>query len=384
MNHLSIVPSLQARAVTIREPRFEKDTVARIVLAPQEVTNSPSQLLVRYPEIVDQWLVDWHGNHTVREVHDVSCYFATDVAVSGRGLIRIQGDLIASPEFMPKYLIDSLQLTAGGTPEAQRAYAPPTQIVEEPCIVFTGHGSNVFGHFLLEALLKLAVAQRALHPTQVQATPHELRAKVLVDDKAASWAYRILYDYFKIKQDDVITYKRDCDVVLLKKAILPTIPSINEGFHPFVNQLIQQIEPVSVRHSPVGIDRLFITRSLLGQTSSIYRSCINELTLCRIAAVEFGFTPIAPETMPFDAQIRLFANAKAVVGLYGSGLHTAIFSPPGTHVGSVGYLNLVQSTIGALRGHHNAYIRQRLDGPDGGFEVDEGAFRVLLKSLVGK
>jgi capsular polysaccharide biosynthesis protein len=283
---------------------------------------------------------------------------------------------------MPKYLIDSLKLAAGGTPEAQRAYAPPTRIVEEPCIVFTGHGSNVFGHFLLEALLKLAVAQRALQPTQAQATPHELHAKLLVDDKAADWAYRILYDHFKIKPEDVIVYKRDSDVVLLKRAILPTIPSTNEGFHPFVNQLIQQIEPVGVRHSPIGIDRLFITRSLLGQTSSINRSCTNELTLCHIAAVEFGFTPIAPETMPFDAQIRLFANAKAVSGLYGSGLHTAIFSPPDTRIGSIGYLNLVQSTIGALRGHYNAYIRQSFDGPDGKFEVDEGAFRVLMKSLV--
>jgi capsular polysaccharide biosynthesis protein len=104
--------------------------------------------------------------------------------------------------------------------------------------------------------------------------------------------------------------------------------------------------------------------------------------LCRIAASEFGFTPIAPETMPFDAQIRLFANAKAVAGLYGSGLHTAIFSPSATRVGSVGYLNIVQSTIGALRGHSNAYIRQSFDGPDDTFEVDEGLFRLLMESLV--
>src|SRR6185437_8362754 len=62
-----------------------------------------------------------------------------------------------------------------------------------------------------------------------------------------------------------------------------------------------------------------------------YRVLQNESDL--IAALDkLGFKAVEPELLPVKEQIAMFARAKCVVALGGSGLFSVRFCPPGTTV----------------------------------------------------
>ena len=76
------------------------------------------------------------------------------------------------------------------------------------------------------------------------------------------------------------------------------------------------------------------------------------------------------------------AGASVIVGAFGSGLHGAIFSGPGTRVASLGFHNLTQSMIADFRQQTVAYMTWEGDGPVGDFRVDEERFRRFLAAVV--
>ena len=100
----------------------------------------------------------------------------------------------------------------------------------------------------------------------------------------------------------------------------------------------------------------------------------------KIAEHEFGARVVVPEELPWPDQVSLFQHAEAIVGLYGSALHTALFSGQGLKLGVVGALNGVQSHIANLRNQRIAY---QLTGftPKGEYLVPEDGFRSMLAAL---
>ncbi|GIP39132.1 hypothetical protein J31TS4_24120 [Paenibacillus sp. J31TS4] len=75
-----------------------------------------------------------------------------------------------------------------------------------------------------------------------------------------------------------------------------------------------------------GNKRLYISRAHAAQ-----RRLINEEEIVRLLA-SYGFTTITPEYMTVDEQIRLFANAEAIVAPHGAALANLAFCMPGTKV----------------------------------------------------
>jgi capsular polysaccharide biosynthesis protein len=69
-----------------------------------------------------------------------------------------------------------------------------------------------------------------------------------------------------------------------------------------------------VEQAPAGPRRIYIRRS-----SDYARSVLNAAEL-EALAVSHGFTPVAPETLSFEDQVRLFAGADTVLSPWGSGL----------------------------------------------------------------
>jgi hypothetical protein len=61
-------------------------------------------------------------------------------------------------------------------------------------------------------------------------------------------------------------------------------------------------------------------------------------------------------------------------------LHNALFSPPGSRLGSIGFMNFVQTQIAALRDQEIAYLAKDVDLV-GEFTVDARAFEDFMASL---
>ncbi|MDY6804001.1 MAG: tetratricopeptide repeat protein [Cyanobacteriota bacterium] len=73
-------------------------------------------------------------------------------------------------------------------------------------------------------------------------------------------------------------------------------------------------------------ERIYISRN-----RARYRRVLNEEEVISLLS-KYGFATIVPESIPWEEQIALFANAKAIVSPHGSGLTNIMFCQPGTKV----------------------------------------------------
>ncbi len=73
-------------------------------------------------------------------------------------------------------------------------------------------------------------------------------------------------------------------------------------------------------------ERIYISRN-----RARYRRVLNEEEVISLLS-KYGFAAIVPESIPWEKQIALFANAKAIVSPHGSGLTNIIFCQPRTKV----------------------------------------------------
>jgi capsular polysaccharide biosynthesis protein len=93
--------------------------------------------------------------------------------------------------------------------------------------------------------------------------------------------------------------------------------------------------------------RIFLSRRRVSEKFG-QRRLIEEDAL--VAALEArGFAIVEPETLAFDAQVRLFRGARVVVGLGGAALFSTVFCRPGTAVVSI------ESTGGFAENHASLF-----------------------------
>jgi capsular polysaccharide biosynthesis protein len=208
--------------------------------------------------------------------------------------------------------------------------------------------------------------------------------KYLVDANSPSWLRRILFQCFAIDTNQIEFFDPTKERVQLIQGIIPSL-TIQSRMHPINAVLFDLIALHSGAETHnTGVTKLFISRRILGDDSNTGgRSCANEGMLCQIAAEEFGYTIVAPETFPWKDQIQLFRSARMVAGLFGSALHNTIFSRAGTRVGAIGPLNAMQSEIGAIRGHYNLYLDTDPAAPARHFTVNLDRFRKFMEILSG-
>ena len=81
--------------------------------------------------------------------------------------------------------------------------------------------------------------------------------------------------------------------------------------------------------------KIFISRrTITRQTGGQHRALQNEDHLIETLA-RLGFVVVEPELMPFEEQVRIFSNARFIIGLGGAAMFNAVFAAPGTNVISI-------------------------------------------------
>jgi capsular polysaccharide biosynthesis protein len=361
----------------VSEPLFRSAVTQNWVVAPA-MDGAPTKRLIPGAEAyTPPWIVHLHDIQPPNPpLHEVACYQLKDVIVSGEGQVWIGHNLIAAPQIMPLYVNHLLKLDEGGVEALMLNRDQPLRSVGEPCLVAAGHGPQVYGHFLIEVLFRILTAKLA---TASGLPPH----KVLIDKDAPDWFVDILRDNLEIEHADLEFFEPARECVHLENAIVPTRVLQEAGFHPMAKALLDELVRRLAGVRGVGPDtprRVFINRHRYTNPSAPHRICINEAELSAIAEARFGFTPLTIQTLDWPDQIRLFRDAEIVVGQAGSGLHNALFSSPGSRLGSIGFMNFVQTQIAALRDQEIAYLAKDVDLV-GEFTVDERAFEDFMASL---
>lgn len=314
----------------------------------------------------DSRIISWHNQS--KETFDMACYFASDISVSGIGLLWREQSLITMSDLMPPYW--RRIVFTNETSKPHEDISLPCRVIDDPCICALGWGHNIYGHVLIEMLPRLMAALQLTRDNGI-------KAHVLLRTDSPEWLREILTKYIGL--DDIAYFDPSKERVLLKRGIFPTYPYFGKGFHPATADLLD-----SIGNLPASGDQreghFFLSRTLLQNTKG-RRFCENEQDLVDIARSEFDVDIVYPETLNWYEQVKVFRSAKSVTGLYGSALHTAILADNELITGVVGLVNAAQTHISGLRQQRTAY---QVDGfnLDLSYKVPTEGFRRMMHRIV--
>lgn len=348
--------------------------VIRHQVAPVEPPDPVLPLFQGTEKFSEPWLTAMHSTAAISPPFDLACYIIKDATITGDGQVWIDDHLVIDTEIMPGYVQAVLDLKNGGNTALRGAERLPVRTIYSPCLVASGHGIHVYGHFLVEMLFRILIVERLFELSR----PFY---KILLDKNCPSWLLRILIDDLKFNQEDLEFFDPLSERLRLSHAIVPTHISRNERFHRRANDLLSNLtDRVNFTSDFVAPARVFIKRKCFRNSASRQRICRNEFDLAALAEDRFGFKSIVPESLTWRQQVALFQQAEIILGQAGSALHTALFSRSGTRLGSIGVMNFTQSSIGALRKQHNAFFTIGATLQDE-FSIDETLFEQFLNAF---
>lgn len=239
-----------------------------------------------------------------------------------------------TPAYVDDYLSNNLHVGDRKITRKERISAPGVTVL------VTHWNSNVYGHWLLEGMPKVLLLRQIAHhlPPLRIALPNSLGAWV------SAWIKQILPEAAIEPYDDGSSYLH-CRTLLIPTLLADPVHHL---FHPELGRLLATLEPpVKSRNGR----NLYVSRS----APSLYRQLSNQAEIERIAADE-GLELVQPETLSISEQIDLFASADLLVGEFGSAMHNALFSPSGTKVLCLNWINGLQSRIAQLKQQRVGYL----------------------------
>jgi capsular polysaccharide biosynthesis protein len=190
-----------------------------------------------------------------------------------------------------------------------------------------------------------------------------------------------------IPEAQVVRHDHAAELLQFDELLVPTALRLRSRLSPlfpqardfWVDRLAAQMGRVDVGG---GGRRVFVSRGLrAGQRRVTNRAQIEAM------AAEAGYEIVRPETLKLPEQIAMFAGAGRMVGEYGSGLHGAMFAPPGAVVcalrGTSRHPGFLQSGLAQVCGQQAGYvfgaspeaaIRQEI-------QIDPGTFAMGLRAM---
>ena len=204
----------------------------------------------------------------------------------------------------------------------------------------THFNCGVYGHWLLEIMPKLLAIQEFL-----RRWPEYLSMPIFMPSIFPEFVYA--HTRTLLPHVPVITYDPQFECIRTDRVFMPTW-----GADHVYNQWIgEQTDKVLSTPVPGMPKRIFVSRRL----RSTFRA-LDNLTELEEIAVQEGLTILHPGDHTLERQIAVFQNAEMVVGEYGSALHNALFSPQGTLVIALNWINACQSRIARLKKHRIGYL----------------------------
>jgi hypothetical protein len=336
-----------------------------------------------------QMLFDELANDEIRREHvrvqpapsgvGIACLH--DVLVSGHSLVGTSSAIYQLGPVAPLYVDQSLSRDElSNDPQVGTSMLTwrVKRAVPGVSVLLTHWNSAVYGHWLLENMPKLLLLRRiatGLPPFRI------------VLPRLPQW----VISWIKLVLPDAVTeiYNGRREYLLCETLLMPTLlmhPA--HFFHPELAVLLSELSDDVVRSKSIGA-RLYVSRV----KPSHYRTLANQAEIEAVAVSE-GLTLIKPETMSIAEQIALFRSAQLIVGEFGSAMHNALFSAPGTRVLCLNWINGLQSRIAQLNRQQVGYLLPSEGAPITApvrsvrgasavsYHIDPQRFRACLRALI--
>jgi capsular polysaccharide biosynthesis protein len=232
--------------------------------------------------------------------------------------------------------------------------------------VIASPGWRTYGHWIVDLLPRYfrsleANPDRFLFPGPAQQWQSDMLRSYGIDSERCEFV-------------DLAETKVTCE-----EAVVPMFDRFNSEIRPIVVDCHQGTLIDNQQSSEEIKTRIFVSRS--GNSA---RKLRNRSEIEKIAELS-GFEIVRPETMQFPRQVTLFSNAEIIAGECGSGLHSAVYSPPGTKIcvlQSEKNHNFLQSQIAMHKRQDIAYvIGVEEEDHSGDYTVSQQEFAVALKAI---
>lgn len=318
------------------------------------------------PEFTTVWHRSAHeARRSLGRVHALGVWAVENVTVVGRAShLFIDGERFAGPSVVPRYVEN---LVASGVVRPRDGLELPERAVDEPAVLFMGWGPDVYGHALIEMAPKIRIAAKALAESPE-------RLAFVVPSSASGWFRQVLA---LAGARRFIEYDSTRERPLLRRAWVATMPR-DLALHPACQGLFAAMRPPVPEWTG---EALFVTRRAAKRVTRP----INLLNAAQIEALaeRAGFRVVSPELATVAEQARMFANARLVVGEYGSALNNAVFCRRDAVVGAIGARSELLSAISAECGLRLSYFDPDNNPEDpAGYTVDPSRFARWLEALM--
>ena len=285
----------------------------------------------------------------------LGCYFIRDIVLRGGGYLFHEGRFVR--EYVNLSDVALRRLADPEVPDNPRVREAARQkVITEPALLILGPGWDVYGHWLLDFAPRIALARAVLGAA--------FDAFVIpLPEDSPDWVIPMLGYLCGIVPGQIRLFDRFTDLVICQRACVPSYCHTgNPGDyvpHPFMRRFYAGVgDPVP---SSSG-RRICISRQTQERVTAGVWRIFDTRPMMEAMAVERGYEIVRPETLSLPDQVALFRSASCVLGEHGSGMHGAVFAPPGTVIATVGAWNAHQFNISSVFGHRGvcmARVRKR-------------------------
>lgn len=257
--------------------------------------------------------------------------------VFGKGLL-LSGDTLVTLDPLAFQELGRLDYPANALSfrhDGDRGTATIPRVVREvegPCLLLAQGGEQVWGHWLVDILPRLALG--ASLPVD---------ARIVLDADAPPWA-RPLLRRMGVDPHRIVWHDKVRETLLVRDLYVPTFLRLGHAMSPLANLAWNRL---GVPPDGPATAKLLVSRTGLKGGSAMTNAAEIEG-----AAEARGFRVVRPERLGLARQMRLFAQAGIVVGEFGSAMHDTVFAPAGQRVAvlqSAAYPYFIQAGIGAVR-----------------------------------
>jgi Glycosyltransferase 61 len=289
-----------------------------------------------------------HVHTDVQPIRDLGLYFLPKASVSGHCFVFCEDRFVLDGSVPTQVGFKFAQDERGLIEGVEQKFITLTR----PALVIAGAGHFVWGHWLLDFLPRLALAQIVLGK--------DLNDFVVpLPSDTPGWVFNLVAFFCGVGREKFLPYHRGVEVVQCNDGIcIPTYAHSNYFLHSYLKELYFTTPNNNNAELPTRI--CVSRRNFEHQSKSVIRS-FKQRSYFEEVAKKSGFTIVLPETMDLRSQIDLFANAEVVVGEYGSGMHNTLFSKPGTMVAQFVMPNSIQSRIAGLCSHKSIFLFPDID-----------------------
>lgn len=245
-------------------------------------------------------------------------------------------------------------------------------------ILLFGGGYDIYGHWLVDIIPKFYL----LHLSKIDFR----KEKILTPVNLPSFGRQFL-DLLDISEDQLIFYDPTKEFVSVDQLCIPTLlrggDRTSEMFAQSIAYFFMEIKDKIESERDDVHRKIYVSRRKSGRES---RNLTNSENIENIAR-DSGYSIVYPEQLTIKQQIRLFSQARVIIGEYGSALHNSIFSPEGAIIcalrGSHIHPAFLQSGLSDALGQKTCYVvgKTSSDPINYDFSIDEIVFKNAISLL---